>query len=130
MNPRLLERTEGPNPIREIALTGDQFLIGRGKDCDLRLRNSEISRHHCLLRINGNEVTIGDLGSANGTFVNDTRVLSHTALHAGDEIRLGPCKFIFDTGDDPQWSQRFLQDEVDPVATTSRVPPPAPGRKR
>jgi len=55
--------------------------------------------------------------------VNDTRVLSHTALHAGDEIRLGPCKFIFDTGDDPQWSQRFLQDDIDPVARTARVPP-------
>ena len=129
MSARLLEQTDGPNPLREIPLTGDQFLIGRGNDCDLRLHNSEISRHHCLLSINGHEVTIGDLGSANGTFVNGTRVVSQTALHTGDEIRMGPCKFFIDVGDDPQWSERFLQDEVDPVATTSRLPPGELARK-
>ena len=123
MNPRLLERTPGPNPIREIPLTGDQFLIGRGIDCDLRLHVSEISRHHCLLHIDGNEVTIGDMGSSNGTFVNGTRVLSQTALHTGDEIRIGPCHFVIDFGDDPQWSERFMKSDVDPVAVTARVPP-------
>ncbi len=123
MNPRLLERIAGTNPIREIPLTGDQFLIGRGNDCDLRLHVSEISRHHCLLHIDGNEITIGDMGSSNGTYVNGTRVLSQTTLHTGDEIRLGSCIYVIDLGDDPQWSERFLKNDVDPVAVTSRVPP-------
>ena len=107
MNPRLLERTGDHETIREIALTGDQFLIGRDSDCDLRLHVSEISRHHCLLRIQGGEITIGDLGSSNGTYVNGVRVLSEAALHTGDLIRLGPCNFVIDLGDDPQWLERF-----------------------
>lgn len=129
MNPRLLERTPGPNPLREIPLTGDQFLIGRGNDCDLRLHNSEISRHHCLLRMNGQEISIADLGSANGTYVNGTRALSQTTLRTGDEVALGPCSFVVDLGDDPQWSERFMPTDIDPVATTSRVPPSDLARK-
>ena len=123
MNPRLLERIAGPDPIREIPLTGDQFLIGRGSDCDLRLHVSEISRHHCLLQIQGGEVTIGDLGSSNGTYVNGTRVLSRIALHTGDEIRLGPCNYLVDLGDDLQWAERLYKSNADPVAVTARVPP-------
>ena len=129
MNPRLLERIAGPDPIREIPLTGDQFLIGRGNDCDLRLHNSEISRHHCLLQIQGGEVTVGDLGSSNGTFVNGTRLLSRMTLRTGDEIRLGPCQYIVDLGDDPQWTERFLKNEADPVAVTARVPPQEMAKK-
>lgn len=123
MNPRLLQRASGPEPLHEIPLTGDQFLIGRGDDCDLRLHVSEVSRHHCMVRLQGGEVTIGDLGSSNGTYVNGTRVLSQTALHTGDEIRVGPCNFVVDFGDNPYAIERLLQGEVDPKAVTSRLPP-------
>jgi pSer/pThr/pTyr-binding forkhead associated (FHA) protein len=123
MNPRLLEPGNGPQPVREIPIAAEQFLIGRGTDCDLRLHVSEISRHHCLIRIQGSEATLVDLGSSNGTYVNGARVLSQAALHTGDEIRVGPCRFFFDLGDDPGWQERFFPPEIDPLATTSRIKP-------
>ena len=86
---KLLERETATGERREIAITKDEFLIGRGIDCDLRLRTSNVSRHHCLLRFRADETTLQDLGSANGTFVNGQRVRSQTALVHGDEISLG-----------------------------------------
>ena len=123
MMPRLLEPGAGPEAVREIALTGQQFLIGRGSDCDLRLHVSEISRHHCLLRIHGTEVTLVDLGSSNGSYVNGTRVLSQATLRTGDEIRVGPCRFFLDLGDDPGWQEQFFPTDIDPRAATSRIKP-------
>ena len=123
MNPRLLERAGESQRVREIPLTGDQFLIGRDDDCDLRLHVSEISRHHCLIHTAPDEVTITDLGSSNGTYVNGARVLSQTVLHTGDEIRLGPCNYVIDLGGDPHLLERLLKHDVDPKAVTSRIPP-------
>jgi pSer/pThr/pTyr-binding forkhead associated (FHA) protein len=102
MNPKLIEPGAGPEQTREIPITKDEFLIGRGADCDLRLRHSAISRHHCLIRLQGGEATLLDLGSANGTFVNGQRVRSSAALRSGDEIRLDVHRFIVNLGDVPE----------------------------
>lgn len=120
---RLFEPGKPGEPVRENAVTGDEFLLGRGADCDLRLHDSAASRHHCLIRIRGGEVTLADLGSSNGTYLNGTRVLSQTALHTGDEIRIGDFRYIVDLGDDVAWTEQFLRGDVDPVAVTSRLPP-------
>lgn len=56
-------------PVRENPL-----LIGRGKDCDLRLGGGSVSRRHCLIRQQPDQVDIMDLGSRNGTVVNDVRL--------------------------------------------------------
>jgi pSer/pThr/pTyr-binding forkhead associated (FHA) protein len=90
---KLLEKQADRGQRREIAVTKEEFLIGRGADCDLRLRVSAISRHHCLLRVRPGEVTLADLGSANGTFVNGQRVRSQAALSHGDEIGVGDFRF-------------------------------------
>jgi pSer/pThr/pTyr-binding forkhead associated (FHA) protein len=93
---KLLEQQADSRQRREIAVTKEEFLIGRGTDCDLRLQVSAISRHHCLLRVRPSEITLADLGSANGTFVNGQRVRSQTALHHGDVIVLGDFRFILE----------------------------------
>jgi pSer/pThr/pTyr-binding forkhead associated (FHA) protein len=121
MTPRLIEPTTGPETLREIALAAEQFLIGRGDDCDLRLHISEISRHHCLLRVHGRDATVTDLGSSNGTYLNGKRVLSQTALRTGDELRVGPCRFFVDLGDDPAWQRQFFPSN--PQASTERLKP-------
>ena len=90
---KLLDRGAAAGQRREIAITKEEFVIGHGADCDLRLRVSAISRHHCLLRIRGGEATLTDLGSANGTFVNGQRVRSQVALRHGDAIGLGAFHF-------------------------------------
>src|ERR1700722_4645594 len=51
MTAKLLELEAVGGQRREIAVTKEEFLIGRGADCDLRLRVSAVSRHHCLRRV-------------------------------------------------------------------------------
>jgi predicted component of type VI protein secretion system len=123
MRPKLIE--PGGDREREIVIQGQEFLIGRGADCNLRLAVSAISRHHCLLRFQGAEATLSDLGSSNGTFVNDKRVRSQVALHTGDEIRVGSCRFVIDLGDGIDLGGAPAKDAG---ATTCKLP--ADAKKR
>jgi pSer/pThr/pTyr-binding forkhead associated (FHA) protein len=120
---RLIERGDTPEQTRAIILTQPEFLIGRGPDCDLRLAEQSVSRHHCILRQSpGGEVIVHDLGSSNGTFVNGERVRSQALLRSGDELRLGTsCGFILDLGD--QSFRGLGLSDVDPLARTHRVLP-------
>ena len=93
---KLLERGEDGGQRREIAITKEEFLIGRGADCDLRLRLSAISRHHCLLRIRQGEATLADLGIANGTFLNGQQIRSQATLKDRDEIAVADCRFVLE----------------------------------
>jgi len=64
--------------------------VGRDADCDLMLRGSGISRKHFELKRNDeNQVTVRDLGSTNGIYVDGTRVETHV-LRDGQMIQIGP----------------------------------------
>jgi pSer/pThr/pTyr-binding forkhead associated (FHA) protein len=117
---RLLERGATAEQTREVSVTKPEFLIGRAPDCDLRLRMSEVSRHHCIIRTTADEVTLVDLGSSNGTFLNGQRVRSQAALHSGDEIRLGDCHFLVDLGD--RGSIELGLTNPDSLASTRKIP--------
>lgn len=120
MTPKLIEPGDAAHQTREIPIHGKEFLIGRGNDCDLRLRDPNVSRHHCMIRIRPDEVTLVDLGSSNGTTVNGTRVISQAVLQSGDEIRLGEYCFLLDLGVD---RHKILDKspDVDPVAQTVKL---------
>jgi pSer/pThr/pTyr-binding forkhead associated (FHA) protein len=118
MTPKLIEPGGKAQQTREIPIRGKEFLIGRGNDCDLRLRDPNVSRHHCMIRIRPDEVTLHDLGSSNGTYVNGTRVISQAVLQSGDEIRLGEYHFILDLGVDRELIRDKTPD-VDPLAKTA-----------
>jgi pSer/pThr/pTyr-binding forkhead associated (FHA) protein len=122
MKAKLIEMgtNTSPDEKREIPITKEEFLIGRGDDCDLRLRLSSVSRHHCLLRVRGEEVTATDLGSINGTYLNGQRIRSQSALHSGDELQVGSYHFFLEVGEGPgiEWRP---QAGVDPAATTYRL---------
>jgi predicted component of type VI protein secretion system len=77
----------------EIPLKKDKFLIGRAKECALRAGSEAISRRHCAIVCNNGRVTVRDMGSRNGTFVNDERIDKEVPLSVGDELRVGPLKF-------------------------------------
>jgi pSer/pThr/pTyr-binding forkhead associated (FHA) protein len=83
----------GAKQGQEIPLKKDKFLIGRAKECALRAGSEAISRRHCAIVRAGDRVTVRDLGSRNGTYVNDERIEKEVPLTVGDELRVGPLKF-------------------------------------
>jgi len=62
--------------------------IGR-EGCDIVLPDPEVSRRHAQVRTVGDDAAIEDLGSTNGTFLNDRRVDAVTTLRTGDVLRFG-----------------------------------------
>src|SRR4051812_27434874 len=80
----------------EIPLKKDRFLIGRAKECALRAGSEAISRQHCAITRHADHYTVKDLGSRNGTYVNDSRIAEEVPLAAGNELRVGPLKFRVD----------------------------------
>jgi predicted component of type VI protein secretion system len=86
--------TIGKKGVRkEFNIPDKGFVIGRGVDADLRIPTAEVSRSHCEVKLNGNKVALRDLGSSNGTFVNEQKVAQAT-LKAGDRIRVGSTVFV------------------------------------
>jgi pSer/pThr/pTyr-binding forkhead associated (FHA) protein len=76
-----------------IPLATRKFLIGREQDCHLRPNSELVSRHHCALWVDDFAVRVRDLGSTNGTYVNNARVRGEQVLGAGDHIRVGKLDF-------------------------------------
>jgi pSer/pThr/pTyr-binding forkhead associated (FHA) protein len=88
----MLRGVSGATFGRNFALAGT-MTIGRQSDCDIPIPADEISRHHARLQVTAAGVMVEDLGSANGTWVNDKRV--HTGmLNSGDELRLDTVRFL------------------------------------
>jgi len=78
---------------RSFSLTRDVTVIGRREDADFRIPLSDVSRKHCRLIKDGNQLIIEDLGSANGTFHNGQRV-SDAEITPGDTVQIGPIHFV------------------------------------
>ncbi|HKB56708.1 MAG TPA: FHA domain-containing protein [Lacunisphaera sp.] len=70
--------------------------IGRSSTNDIPVNGTEVSRRHTLINVQeGGQVWVVDLGSTNGTYLNDRRVIRPTALNNGDRITLGGKTFVF-----------------------------------
>jgi DNA-binding CsgD family transcriptional regulator len=69
------------------------FVIGRSKDCNLTLSSKEISREHAEILRLGTSLMIRDVGSTNGTFINNNRITQSTSIRNGDIIHFGNIEF-------------------------------------
>jgi DNA-binding winged helix-turn-helix (wHTH) protein len=76
-------------------LSDGEHLLGRDPDLELFFDSPSVSRRHAVIRIAGDEATVEDLGSKNGTFVGDRRLDSSSRLSDGDVIRLGSVVMTF-----------------------------------
>lgn len=83
----------GVNPGQVIPVETDTVTIGRS-GCSVLLDDAEISRRHAVIRIDGDEATIEDLGSTNGTFVEDKKVKSATIVNRS-KFRVGLHELAF-----------------------------------
>src|SRR6187402_1985891 len=75
----------------EIPLKKEKFLIGRAKECALRAGSEAISRQHCAITRHDNRYTVKDLGSRNGTYVNDKHH-RRGAAHSRERAACGPTQ--------------------------------------
>lgn len=69
--------------------------IGRANTNTIVLQNATVSRQHAKIKAEKNEFVLFDLGSANGTFVNDQRITDPVTLKDGDVVRFGELEFLF-----------------------------------
>ncbi len=86
----------GAKKDAEIPLKKSKFVIGRAEGCSLRAGSNAISRRHCEIAHTANGAVIQDLGSRNGTIVNDATIEGPTVLNNGDMIKIGPLEFRFE----------------------------------
>lgn len=77
---------------QEIHLRKPRLVVGRESDCELRIPLPSVSRQHCEFVLEDGKITVRDLGSSNGTYVNKERV-EESELSAGDLIAVGPAVF-------------------------------------
>ncbi len=75
-------------------LSHTEATLGRARGCTVRIPSSEVSRQHCRLRMENGVLTVEDLESVNGTFVNGSRVRDVETVNPGDRLTLGPATFV------------------------------------
>ncbi len=71
------------------ALTDGKHTLGRSAACEVRVEDSSVSRKHALLVVQSGVLTVKDLGSANKSYVNDSRVTSEVEVQSGSAVRFG-----------------------------------------
>jgi Nif-specific regulatory protein len=107
MKPRIAAIT-GKLEDTVISMTEGPVLIGRQAGATLKIGNASVSRRHAIIERDGDRFVIADLGSRNGTFVNDVPVRRRELQH-GDRVRIGDSQFF------------FLYEETDEPARTSEI---------
>ena len=93
---------------KDFRVKAPKMIIGRGEDADLQIPIMSVSRHHTHLLTEGNTLIAKDLGSSNGTYVNNRRV-NEQVLSAGDRLVIGPIVFTVQIDGKPT--------EIKPVKT-------------
>ena len=91
----ILELQDQPSNVRRVTVRHD-IVIGRGSDCNLRLSAPQVSRRHCFLRVGREGVSVTDLDSSNGTYIDGQRIKpgKRYELIGGSALAVGPIKFV------------------------------------
>ena len=94
--PRLVvERAPGHDPGMIYDLDGE-IVLGRGDRAEIRLEDPFASSRHARIYEQGNILVIEDLGSTNGTYLNEELLETPRPLHPGDRLRIGDSEFAFE----------------------------------
>ncbi len=121
---------DGPLRGRRFDVLSGEVSIGRESADVLIEDDSEVSRNHAVVRASDGGVEVEDLGSTNGTFVNERRISEPTRLSAGDILRVGQTRLDLEIEEDP--NKTIVSGVVAPPtqehsAPRDQVPPPDSG---
>lgn len=108
----------GPGAGRTITRSTTGAVIGRQPGLELTLDSAAVSRRHARVTWDGERVFVEDLGSSNGTLINETRIPGRTELRLGDSMRIGTS--VFQLESEPRAdSEMTIQRQT--VAATSNA---------
>lgn len=116
----LLQFLEGENEGVELRIHPPRTLtIGRSEECDVYLGEKKISRRHCQIIVEETRVVLRDLGSTNGTFINEQRLEGEQTLSPTDRVQMGTTLLGFSFQGETGESLARMSD----VATGAHVDP-------
>lgn len=102
--------------------------LGRGLDCDVRLKDLKSSRRHCRITVDEKGARVVDLGSGNGSYLNGVLLEYEQPLRDGDRIEIGMTQIFFHTrGEDtatrfPETEVATAEEKNAALKATSRIP--------
>ncbi len=97
--------------------------VGRGNHCDIIFPGTHLSREHVELRIEESHIYVKDLGSVNGTFINEVRV-TEGVIKPGDKLRLDVYNFTVTGPELAQTADEFSEADVNATKLRSRLDQP------
>jgi diguanylate cyclase (GGDEF)-like protein len=103
----------GPNLGRRFTLNGPEHVVGRLPDLDVSVEEDGVSRQHARLRKQRDHWSLEDLGSTNGSFVNDERITSRV-LRDGDMLRFGTAilRFLFGSNIEANYHEEIYKMSI------------------
>lgn len=88
---------KGPESGGTFYLDRDELTIGRDPESDIFLNDVTVSRNHAVVERSGEDVSVRDVGSLNGTYVNG-ECADRAVLHDGDVLQIGTFQMVFKAG--------------------------------
>lgn len=96
----VLIRVQEDGSTAKVPLKASKTSFGRGDECTVRVPAASVSRRHCEFEVADGSITVRDLGSSNGTFVNQDRIESRP-VGGGDLVSFGGFVFVVQVNGDP-----------------------------
>jgi pSer/pThr/pTyr-binding forkhead associated (FHA) protein len=103
----------------DITLDRAVVVVGRDPNCDTRLTSLRVSRHHCCMTRENDQVVVRDLGSTNGIRINGMRVETGR-LRPGDELSIAHIRYRLEGKEDSQQASGPAIREQDSTPDPSR----------
>jgi len=91
--PKYVLRGVSGETFGRVFPVGQTTVAGRQSECEIHIPSEGISRRHAEMRLTADGIMVEDLGSANGTYINDRRV-TRELLKPGDELRFDTVRFL------------------------------------
>lgn len=102
-------------------MANNSVVIGRSLESDIVITSKRISREHAQIRRDGWRIFLEDLGSTNGTYLNNERILEPMQLRDGDRIQVGDVLFMFHDPDVTYQDTPLPDLEIDVLGGVVRV---------
>lgn len=102
---------KGRRRVRVLTLRSAEAIIGRGRGNAVRIPSSDVSRKHCRLRQANGLVTVEDLESVNGTWLNGNQVRGVQVVRPGDRLTVGPITLVVEYELTPAALERLREGE-------------------